>query len=102
MDLKTTEFKSRFTTLASHNHERFTFGIVSDAALAKAENVPLGCIVCYKADEDEQMLCSQSRSDILQGFVEKSTTQLIGEMTRRNELKYLQVRSRIHVKQRKN
>jgi protein disulfide-isomerase A1 len=97
MDQKDPGFKSIFTDLASHNHERFAFGIVTDAALAKTERVPLGCIVRYKAGEDEQNLCGQSRLDVLQDFVEKSTAPLIGEMTRRNELKYLQVRCPVYV-----
>jgi protein disulfide-isomerase A1 len=88
---KDVELKSSFTTLASRNHHRFTFGTVSDAALARAENVPLGCIVRYSTEEEPKTLCGQSRLDILQEFVEKSTVPLIGEMTRRNELKYLQV-----------
>ena len=97
MDPKDTELKSRFTTLAAHNRATFTFGIVSDAALARDEKVTLGCVVRYKVGEDEQTLCGQSRIDILQDFVEKSTAPLIGEMTRRNQLKYLQVRPRIQI-----
>ena len=97
MDPKDTELKSRFTTLAAHNRATFTFGIVSDAALARDEKVTLGCVVRYKVGEDEQTLCGQSRIDILQDFVEESTAPLIGEMTRRNQLKYLQVRPRIQI-----
>ena len=85
------EIKASFTTLASRNRDRFTFGIISSSALAKANDIPLGCIVCYKAEGEKETLCGQSRLDILQEFVEKSTAPLIGEMTRRNELKYLQV-----------
>lgn len=91
------ELKSSFTTLASRNHNRFSFGVVSDGALAGAENILLGCIVRYKVGEEHQSLCAQSRLDILQDFVEESTAPLIGEMTRRNELKFLQVRFPIYL-----
>jgi protein disulfide-isomerase A1 len=86
------QLKSSFTTLASRNHNKFSFGIVSNAALAQANDIPLGCITCYKSQGEQETLCDQSRLDVLQDFVERSTAPLIGEMTRRNELKYLQVR----------
>lgn len=84
-------FKSSFMTLATRNSDRFSFGVVSDEALAKAEKISLGCIVRYEVGKEPHSLCRQSRLDMLQDFVEKLTTPLIGEMTRRNELKYLQV-----------
>lgn len=85
------ELKSSFTTLASRNSHSFTFGISSSAALAKADGVALGCIVCHRTSRQPETLCGQTRLDVLQDFVDKSTTPLIGEMTRKNELKYLLV-----------
>jgi protein disulfide-isomerase A1 len=85
------ELKSSFTTLASRNHHSFTFGTSSSAALAKTDSVALGCIVCHRTAREPETLCGQSRLDVLQEFVDKSTTPLIGQMTRRNELKYLLV-----------
>lgn len=85
--------ESSFSALASRNQARFSFGIVPDATITEDKHIPFGCIVRYKSGEEPMSTCENSRLDILQEFVEKSTVPLIGEMTRRNELKYLQVRS---------
>jgi protein disulfide-isomerase A1 len=90
---KDVALKSSFAALACRNQGRFSFGIVSDATITDDEDITFGCIVRYQPGEERISICENSRVDILQEFVEKSTVPLIGEMTRRNELKYLQVRS---------
>jgi protein disulfide-isomerase A1 len=84
------DLKSAFTELASRNHYKFAFGIASSVSLAKASNIPLPSIVCYKIGEGEQEIFSgQSEIDALEKFMETSTALPIGDMTRRNEMKYL-------------
>jgi protein disulfide-isomerase A1 len=84
---------STFTDLASRNHHKFAFGIASNANLAKAGSIPVPSLVCYKAWEGEQeILSGQSGIEALEKFMETATTHPIGEMTRRNEMRYLKVR----------
>lgn len=84
--------KSTFATIATRNSGKYAFGIVSDASLAKADNLPFPSIVCYRSDEGEkEILPGKPSINELQRFVETSTEPLIGDMTRRNELKYLKV-----------
>jgi protein disulfide-isomerase A1 len=86
------QLKKIFTSMAKRNRHRFSFGISTDPALAKAENILLGCILHYNNEHKEQeMLCGENGIVELERWVEKVTTPLIGEMTRRNELKYLKV-----------
>jgi protein disulfide-isomerase A1 len=90
---KDADLKSTFTELAIRNHRRFAFGIASGASVNKAGSTPLPSIVCYKIGEGEQeILSGQSGIDALEKFMEMATVALIGEMTRRNEIKYLKAR----------
>jgi protein disulfide-isomerase A1 len=82
--------KSAFTELASRNHDKFTFGIVTDKLLAQAENVQVPSVVVHKPREGEQeILSGPSGIDALEKFLETATAPPIGEFTRRNELKYM-------------
>jgi protein disulfide-isomerase A1 len=85
------DLRSIFETLATRNHQKFAFGIATDVSLANAENIPVPSIVCYKPSEGEQELSyGEWGLESLDSFIEASTTPLIGELTRRNEMKYLQ------------
>jgi protein disulfide-isomerase A1 len=86
-----TASKSLFESLAARNHHRFSFGLASDVRLAKAENVPVPSIVAYHQSEGgKEILSGDWQLKTLADFVERTTAPLIGELTRRNELKYLQ------------
>ncbi|PMD25441.1 thioredoxin-like protein [Hyaloscypha hepaticicola] len=85
-----TALESAFTELASRNHDKFTFGIVTDKLLAQAENVQLPSVVVHKPREGEQeVLSGPSGIEALGKFLETASAPLIGEFTRRNELKYM-------------
>ena len=82
--------KSAFTELASRNHDRYTFGIVSDKKIAKAEKIQFPSVVVHKLKEGEQeVLPGPSGIDTLETFLETATAPSIGEFTRRNEMKYM-------------
>jgi len=83
--------RSTFRALATQNHDRYSFGM-ADSALGKTDNVPPGCVVCHKTKTEEQkILCGQSKLEALEDFMETAAAPLIGDMTRRNEMKYLKV-----------
>lgn len=91
LGLNDSESKTTFESLAARNHHRFTFGLSTDVRPTNAENVPVPSIICYKASENERTVFSgEWRLKSLETFVETSTVPLIGELTRRNEIKYLQ------------
>ncbi|KAH8600052.1 thioredoxin-like domain-containing protein [Bisporella sp. PMI_857] len=80
---------SSMASLAARNRDRFTFGVASQE-LVKSQTAHAGCILAYVTENGEpQKLCKEWKLDVLESFVEKATAPLIGEMTRRNELKYL-------------
>jgi protein disulfide-isomerase A1 len=82
---------SSMASLAARNRDRFTFGVASQE-LVKSQTAHAGCILAYVTENGEpQKLCKEWKLDVLESFVEKATAPLIGEMTRRNELKYLKV-----------
>lgn len=85
------DLSSIFEGLAARNRHRFTFGITSDVRLATAENVPVPSIIGYETSDGEQQTFSgEWQLKALESFVERTTAPLIGEMTRRNEMRYLQ------------
>ena len=47
------ETKLTFNTIVTRNHDKFAFGIVYDASLAKADSLPFPSIVCYRSQEEE-------------------------------------------------
>jgi hypothetical protein len=82
---------SSFQSLAMGNCDRFSFGI-ADASLGTTDNISPSCVVCYKTLSGEQKrLCGESKLEALENFMETVTEPLVGEMTRRNEMKYLKV-----------
>lgn len=90
------QFESAFLSIATSNHHRFSFGISTSSSFVGADKIALPSIVCYKAQEGEQeVLSGESGVDAMEAFVETATTPLIGQMTRRNEMKYLNVRYHI-------
>lgn len=91
-DPSDTDLKGSFRELATRYHDKFSFGL-ADASLGGIDNVPPRCIVCYRKEEEmRKVLCGEAKVEVLEKFVESATTPLIGEVTRRNELKYLKVR----------
>ncbi|KAK0109186.1 hypothetical protein ONS96_003009 [Cadophora gregata f. sp. sojae] len=82
--------KKTFTTLARRHGDRFTFGIATDPKVAKTEHMQFPSIVCHRSVEGEQeMFSGQPGLDALEKFIETATAPLIGEFTRRNEMKYM-------------
>jgi len=84
--------KSTFTSLASRNHDKFTFGITTDPNLAQEDGLSIPSIICHKSSEGEQEVFSgQTGINALKKFIETATAPLIGEFTRRNEMQYMKV-----------
>ncbi|KAF4630338.1 hypothetical protein G7Y89_g7802 [Cudoniella acicularis] len=82
--------ESAFTTVATRNRHRFSFAVTSDEAISHSEAVPFPSIVCYKTNDGEQkVLAGSSSIKEIENFVEVATEPLIGELTRRNEMKYI-------------
>ena len=91
LDPKDTDSGSIFQNLATRNHHRSSFGIVTDARLAKAEKVHVPSIVVYKTSERaEETFTGEWRLKTLEAFVETVSKPLIEDLSRRNEMKYLQ------------
>ena len=87
---------STFYTLATRNRDRFRFATAAPA-LAKSASSSAGCITAITgAEEPYQKLCNEWRLDALENFVEKAAAPIVGEMTRRNDLKYFKVSSYAH------
>ena len=85
------DIKSIYEELAGRNHHRFTFGIVTDTSLATAENIhSLSFLGYHSVGAGQEALTGEWRLRSLEAFVERTTLPLIGELTRRNEMKYLQ------------
>ena len=85
-------FKSIFTELAARYHDKFTFGIVTDTSLMTTDSMTLPSIVCHRGKEGEQeVLSAQPSIGVLEKFIEEATAPIIGEFTRRNEMKYMKV-----------
>jgi len=85
-----TSLKSAFATLAARYHLQYTFGMSFTEPRNNITSLP--SIVCYKPNEGETEVLSlspQAGIDEIEKFMEASTAPLIGEITRRNEMKYL-------------
>ena len=82
--------RSAFKELAFKNHDKYTFGIVSDKKFAKAEKVQISSVVVHKSKEGgQEVLPGPSGIEALEIFLETATAPSIGEFTRRNEMKYM-------------
>lgn len=78
--------------MAKRHSDKFAFGLASDKKLAQSENLPFPSIVCHKGEDGEREIFSgEAGLDVLQKFIESATAPLIGEFTRRNEMKYMKV-----------
>ena len=83
--------ESSFTKLAGRNNDRFLFGL-ANTDLAESQGASPGCVVAYKMQREEpKQICSEWRLDVLENFVDTASAPLIGELTKRNEMKYLKV-----------
>lgn len=80
--------KSTFTELATRYHDKYTFGIATETA----DSMTLPSIVCHQMREgEEKVFSAQASIDALEKFIEETTAPIIGEFTRRNEMKYMKV-----------
>jgi protein disulfide-isomerase A1 len=85
--------KSTFTELATRHHDKYTFGIATQTAAS----MTLPSIVCHQwREEEEKVFSTQASIDALEKFIEEATAPTIGEFTRRNEMKYMKVRTHPH------
>lgn len=88
--------KSTLIALAERHADKFMFGIASDPKVAITEHMQFPSIVCHKMSEGEQEVFSgQAGIDALEKFIGTATAPIIGEFTRRNEMKYMKVRASI-------
>lgn len=84
--------KSTFTSLAKRHSDKFAFGIITDKSVPRSEGLQFPSIVCYRTEEGErEVFTGQHGINALQKFMESVTAPLIGEFTRRNEMKYMKV-----------
>ncbi|PBP19962.1 hypothetical protein BUE80_DR009202 [Diplocarpon rosae] len=79
-----------FAGLAKRYHDRYTFAMVTDSSLVKREGLQYPTIMCYKRSESKQHLFPVEVEVLdLEQWIANVTTPLVGEFTRRNEMKYL-------------
>lgn len=80
-----THIEAAFRSLAHRYKDRASFGFL--------ETDKPSSVVCYRNKDDEQMNAGNLAAiGALPSFVEACIKPLIGEFSRRNELKYMQVR----------
>lgn len=86
--------KINFEILAAWYHDQFTFGIV-EVISNTYKGIEPGCIVCYRSEDPEEwaLLCGQTKLETLESFLKTVTASVVGDLTRRSELKYLKVYS---------
>ncbi|KAI6711314.1 hypothetical protein JHW43_006144 [Diplocarpon mali] len=79
-----------FSSLARRYHDRYAFAIVTDSSLVKREGLQYPTIMCYKRSESKQHLFPVEVEVLdLERWMANVTTPLVGEFTRRNEVKHL-------------
>lgn len=84
--------RNTYMTLASKYHSQYSFGLSTSSSLAKSAGLTPPTIVCIRPHEGEQeVLSGESRFDQIEKFIETATAPIIGEFTRRNEMKYMKV-----------
>jgi protein disulfide-isomerase A1 len=80
--------RTLFKSLAHRYHDRASFGLLETA------DDEVSTIVCYNNKDNEQSTTSDlSAIDTLSSFVEACIRPLVGEFSRRTEVKYAQVRN---------
>lgn len=81
-----TDLHDYFTNLAAQYHHSYSFGVLADDGIEAPQ------VTCYLPDENDPRVLSQpfnpSRLDL---FVRGTTEPPVGQLTVRNELKYLKV-----------
>lgn len=81
--------ESQFRSLASNYRDLYSFAIGSPA------NDKQSVVSCYNNVDDEQFSTTElAAAKSLENFIKLCTKPLIPELTRRNEIEYLNVRSR--------
>jgi protein disulfide-isomerase A1 len=76
--------QTAFQSLAAQYKDRMSFGSL--------ETNGQSTVVCYNNKDDEQSTLSDLTAvGSLDAFIDACTTPLVGEFSRRNEMKYLQV-----------
>jgi len=81
-----------YTALATKYHSQYSFGLSTSFQLAKSASLSIPSIVCIRPNEGEQeVLSGEARLDQIEKFIETATAPIIGEFTRRNEMKYMKV-----------
>jgi hypothetical protein len=51
-----------FESVAQRHHSDFVFGYITDSAVAEKENVPVPSIICYRNDDNDNLMLSGSFS----------------------------------------
>ncbi|KAG9239732.1 thioredoxin-like domain-containing protein [Amylocarpus encephaloides] len=78
------EVKATFTRVATQYHSSFSFGVRVGPPNYKAH------VLCYKSHEDElEVFTGPLNPTAIEGFVKEASLPLVGQLTRRNEMKYL-------------
>ncbi len=90
LDPQETQLASIFESVARRNHHKFTFGVATDLQLAKAQGAHSPMIIAYhESGEEQERFTSEWHLKAVEAFIDSTTSLLIGDLTRRNELKYL-------------
>lgn len=78
--------------MAHRNHDKYTFGFTTDSAVANSLGLTTPAIVCTKREDGEQEIFTGIPTEAaLSKWVEGVTAPIIGEFTRRSEMKYMRV-----------
>lgn len=85
-----TNLKRNFRALAERHQDKFSFGMI-ETVLNEIDGVSPDCVAFYREGIASKMLCGHSKLESLEHFLETATTPIVGELTRRNESKYLKV-----------
>ena len=80
-----------FAALAEKYRQEYTFGVVTDAALAEQQGVSIPSIVCYNAVDGDTAKFGFDKVDGLEGWATETSRAVVGELTELNQQRLLDV-----------
>lgn len=87
--------RQSLSAVAQKYRAEFTFGLVSDQAVIQAENMELPTVVCHiVGDGETRSFSAFSEPEALDRFVSEASRRIIGDFTRQNQQRLLDVSDR--------
>ncbi|KAM7221414.1 hypothetical protein V8F06_003189 [Rhypophila decipiens] len=78
-----------FSKMAEKYRDEFRFGIVTDQSIAKAQDVNVPAVVCYRSIDGDKVVGSDFEPDKLEAWIKESSRQVLGDLTVLNRQRLL-------------